>query len=86
MNQVQAIAVVMAVVQFLKKWLPNVIQGAVATTLTLVMSLAVTLFKFLSEGLPLNAGAIAFFFEVVVGAMGGYGLLKVAGGSQNDQD
>ena len=84
MNQVQAIAIVMAVVQFLKKWLPTIIQGAIATTLTIVMSVAVTLFEFISEGLPLNAGAIAFFFEVVVGAMGGYGLLKVAGGSQNE--
>jgi len=82
MTQVQAIAIVMAVVQFLKKWLPNVIKDVVATVLTIAMSVAVTLFKFLSEGLPLNFGAITFLLEVIIGAMGAYSLVTVAGGAK----
>jgi uncharacterized membrane protein len=83
MNQVQAIAIVMAVMQFFKKVLPTIIKDMVASVLTVILSVIVVVFKYVSEGLPLNFGAITFLVEVIVGAMGGYGLLKVAGGAAN---
>lgn len=82
MTQVQAIAIVMAAVQFAKKWLPNVVKDVVATVLTVLVAVAVTLFKFLSEGLPLTFGAITFLMEVIIGAMGAYSLVTVAGGQK----
>ena len=82
MNQVQAIAIVMAVVQFLKKLLPTIIKDLVATVVTVLTAVVVVVFKYVSEGLPLNFGAITFLIEVIVGAMGTYGLITVAGGAR----
>jgi hypothetical protein len=81
MTQLQAIAVVMAIVQFLKKVLPNVIQGPVAVVLVVLASVGVTAYKFLSEGTAFTFAAITFLIAVIIGALSGYGLLKVAGGT-----
>jgi hypothetical protein len=86
MTAIQCIAIVMAVVQFAKKLLPTVVKDLMASVLTVVVSVAVVVFKYVSEGLPINFSAITFLVEVIVGAMGGYGLLKVAGGTANDRD
>lgn len=81
MTVAAAIAIVVAVVQFVKtKLLPTVIQGAVAVVFTVIVSVGVTLYKYVAEGLPIDFGAITFCIQVVVGAMGAYGLVKVAAG------
>lgn len=82
MTQVHAIAIVMAVVQFAKKLLPTIIKDVVAMVLTALVAVAVTVFKYVSEGLPINFGAITFLVEVIVGAMSAYSLLTVAGGKK----
>lgn len=78
MTTIQAIAIVMAVVQFAKKVLPTVIQGAVAVALVIVTSVAVTAYKFLAEGLPFTLEVVTFLISVIVGAMSAYSLIKVA--------
>ena len=76
-----AVGIVLAVVQFVKtKLLPTVIQGAVAVVFTVIVSVGVTAYKYVAEGLPLDFGAITFAIQVIVGAMGAYGLVKVASG------
>jgi hypothetical protein len=82
MTTVAAIAIVMAIVQFLKKALPQLIQGPVAVMLVVLSSVGVTAYKFISEGGFNPITAITFLFSVIVGAMGAYGLIKVAGGSE----
>lgn len=77
----QGVAIVVAVVQFCKKLLPTLIQGVVAQILAVVVSAGVTAYKVISEGGVFNFAAITFFVEVLVGAIGAYGLIKVAGGS-----
>lgn len=81
MTTVAAIAVVMAIVQFLKKAFPQIIQGSVAVVLVILASAGVTVYKFLSEGTPFTFAAITFLVTVIVGAMSAYGLIKVAGGN-----
>ena len=80
MTTIAAIAVVMAIVQFLKKALPQLIQGPVAVVLVVLASLGVTAYKFLSEGIPFTIAAITFLISVIVGALSTYSLIKVAGG------
>ena len=82
MTTVAAIAVVMAIIQFLKKAFPQLIQGSVAVILVILSSIGVTAYKFISEGVPFTLAAITFLFSVIVGAMGAYGLIKVAGGNE----
>lgn len=82
MTIVQAVAIVMAVVQFLKKLLPTIVKDLVATILTILVSVAVVIFKYVSEGLPLDFGTITFLISVIVGAMGAYGLVSMAGGNR----
>jgi hypothetical protein len=81
MNTVSAIAIVMAVVQFVKKLLPSIVQGTVARVLVILTSVAVTLYKFLNEGLPLTFAAITFAVTVIIGALSAYSLVQVAGGN-----
>jgi uncharacterized membrane protein YfcA len=81
MSSVSAIAIVMAVVQFFKKLLPNIIRGTAARVLVILASIAVTLYKFLNEGLPLTFAAITFAVTVIVGALSAYSLVQVAGGN-----
>jgi len=81
MSVIQAIAVVMAVVQFIKKPFPLIVEGMVAKVLVILASVAVTLYKFISEGLPLSFAAITFAVEVIIGALSAYSLIKVAGGN-----
>ena len=76
MSTVSAIAIVMAAVQFFKKLLPSVVQGTAARVLVILASIAVTLYKFLNEGLPLTFAAITFAVTVIVGALSAYSLLK----------
>jgi hypothetical protein len=79
MTTISAIAIVMAIVQFVKKALPKLnITGPVAIALTVVASICVTVYKYISEGLPLTFAAIVFCVEVIVGANGAYNLIKVA--------
>lgn len=80
MTTIAAIAVVMAIVQFLKKVLPQLIQGPVAVVLVVLSSLGVTAYKFISEATPFTLAAITFLISVIVGALSAYGLIKVAGG------
>jgi hypothetical protein len=82
MSTVEAIAVVMAAVQFVKKLLPSIVQGAVARVLVILASIVVTLYKFLNEGLPLTFAAITFAVTVIVGALSAYSLVQVAGGNE----
>ena len=81
MNTVEAIAIVMAIVQFFKKLLPNVVQGTAARVLVILASVGVTLYKFLNEGLPLTFVAITFAVSVIIGALSAYSLVQVAGGN-----
>jgi len=81
MSTVEGIAVVMAVVQFFKKLLPNVVQGTAARALVILVSIGVTLYKFLNEGLPLTFVAITFAVSVIIGALSAYSLVQVAGGN-----
>ena len=81
MTTVAAIAIVMSVVQFAKKLLPTVVQGAVGEALVVVVSIGVTAYSYISTGKPLDFGAITFLIAVIVGSMSAYALLKVAGGS-----
>jgi len=81
MTTVSAIAIVMAVVQFFKKLLPNVVQGTAARVLVILASVGVTLYKFLNEGLPLTFAAITFAVSVIIGALSAYSLVQVAGGN-----
>jgi len=83
MTTVTAIGVVIAIVQFFKKLLPGVVQGTVAVILVFLSSFGVTAYKFISEGNPLSFAAISFMVSVIVGALSGYSLLKVAGGKIN---
>lgn len=76
-----AIAIVVAIVQFLKKVLPQFIQGPVAIVLVVLASVGVTAYKFLSEGIPFTLAAITFLISVIVGALSAYSLIKVAGGA-----
>jgi type IV secretory pathway VirB2 component (pilin) len=80
MTTVSAIAVVMAIVQFVKNIFPF-IQGNTARGLVIIVSVAVTLYKFIGEGLPLNLVAVMFLVCVIVGALSAYSLVKVAGGN-----
>jgi len=80
MTVIAAVAVVMAVVQFAKKALPTVIQGAFAVGIVVVASAGVTVYKYIAEGLPFTFAAVTFLIQVVVGAMGAYGLVKAAAG------
>jgi type IV secretory pathway VirB2 component (pilin) len=80
MTTISAIAVVMAIVQFVKNIFPF-IQGNIARALVIVVSVAVTLYKFIGEGLPLNLVAVMFLTCVIVGALSAYSLVKVAGGN-----
>lgn len=75
-----AIGIVMAGVQFVKKIFPA-IAGVAAVILVVVFSAGVTVYKYINEGIPLNFSAIVFFAEVVIGAMGAYGLIKTAAGN-----
>jgi len=70
-----AIAFVMTTIQFLKKVIP-LIEGSLATVLVVLLSAGVTVYKFATESLPLGIPALAFFGEVVVGALGAYSLIK----------
>lgn len=81
MTTVAAIALVVGAVQFLKKLAPDFVQGTVAQVLVIIASVGVTLYKYLSEGLPLTIAAIAFLVAVYAGAIASYSLIKVAGGS-----
>jgi uncharacterized membrane protein YfcA len=81
MSTVSAIAIVMAIVQFFKKLLPNVVQGTAARVLVILASIGVTLYKFLNEGLPLTFAAISFAVTVIIGALSAYSLVQVAGGN-----
>jgi hypothetical protein len=81
MTTVSAIAIVMAVVQFFKKLLPSLVQGTAARVLVILASIAVTLYKFLNEGLPLTFAAITFAVSVIIGALSAYSLVQVAGGN-----
>lgn len=83
MTTVAGIAVVMAIVQFFKKLLPQFVVGATAIVLVVVASAGVTIYKFVSEGVPLGISTITFFVEVIVGALSAYSLIKVAGGNGN---
>lgn len=80
MTVVAAVAIVVAVVQFAKKALPTVVQGAVAVGLVVVVSAGVTAYKHVAEGLPFTIAAITFLVQVIIGAMGAYGLVKAAAG------
>jgi len=80
MSTVAAIALGVGIVQFFKKLLPNVIAGNVAIVLVILASIAVTLYKFVNEGLPLGFAAIMFLVPVIIGALSAYSLVKVAGG------
>ena len=81
MSTVESIAIVMAIVQFFKKLLPNVVQGTAARVLVILASVGVTLYKFLNEGLPLTFAAITFAVSVIIGALSAYSLVQVAGGN-----
>jgi len=81
MTQIAAIALVMGIVQFFKKLLPNFIQGTAARVLVILASIGVTLYKFLNEGLPLTFAAISFAVTVIIGALSAYSLVQVAGGN-----
>ena len=81
MSSVSAIAIVMAIVQFFKKLLPNVVQGTAARVLVILASIGVTFYKFLNEGLPLTFAAISFAVTVIIGALSAYSLVQVAGGN-----
>ena len=81
MSTVSAIAIVMAIVQFFKKLLPNVVQGIAARVLVILASIGVTLYKFLNEGLPLTFAAISFAVTVIIGALSASSLVQVAGGN-----
>jgi uncharacterized membrane protein YfcA len=81
MSTVSAIAIVMAIVQFFKKLLPNVVQGTAARVLVILASIGVTLYKFLNEGLPLTFAAISFAVTVIIGALSAYSLVQIAGGN-----
>ena len=81
MSTVESIAIVMAIVQFFKKLLPNVVQGTAARVLVILASVGVTLYKFLNEGLPLTFAAITFAVTVIIGALSAYSLVQVAGGN-----
>ena len=76
MTTVSAIAIVMAVVQFFKKLLPQFVQGTAARVLVVLASVGVTLYKYINEGLPLTFAAISFAVTVIVGALSAYSLLK----------
>lgn len=82
MTTVTAIAIVMGIVQFLKKALPKIIQGPVAVILIILSSVGVTAYKFISEGIPFTFAAITFLVSVIIGAMSAYELIKVAGGKK----
>jgi hypothetical protein len=58
-----------------------VVQGVVAQVLVIICSIGVTLYKFISEGLPITLAAITFLVAVYMGAIASYSLIKVAGGS-----
>ena len=81
MSTVESIAIVIAIVQFFKKLLPNVVQGTAARVLVILASVGVTLYKFLNEGLPLTFAAITFAVTVIIGALSAYSLVQVAGGN-----
>lgn len=81
MTEVAAIAIVMGIVQFLKKLAPTVIQGPIGVALVVVFSAGVTGYKYIAEGLPFNFGAITFLVAVIIGAMSAYSLIKVASGT-----
>lgn len=66
----------MAAVQFFKKLLPAFVQGTAARVLVILASVAVTLYKFLNESLPITFAAITFAVTVIVGALSAYSLLK----------
>lgn len=80
---VAAIAIVTAIVQFLKKWFPRIVQGPVAVALVVLASVGVTAYKFLSEGIPLSFAAATFLVQVIVGVMSGYELIKVVAGKKS---
>lgn len=82
MTTVAAIAVVMAIVQFLKKAFPQIIQGSVAVIIVVLSSIGVTAYKLISEGTPFTSVAITFLIGVIIGSMSAYGLIKVAGGNK----
>jgi hypothetical protein len=74
------IAIVVSIVQFAKKVLPNIVKDAIALIITILASLGVAVYKTLSEGGAFTFQTIVFFVEVLVGAMGAYSLAKVASG------
>jgi hypothetical protein len=76
-----AIGFVMTAIQFLKKIIPS-LAGTAATIAVIVLSAGVTGYKFINEALSIGLPVIVFFVEVVVGALGAYSLVKVAGGNE----
>lgn len=81
MTTAAAIVIVMAIVQFFKKLLPLFLQGTAAVVLVVLSSVGVTLYKFLSEGIPFGLDAITFLISVIVGSLSAYSLIKLAGGA-----
>ena len=76
-----AVATVMAIVQFAKKLFPKIVQGPVAIVLVILSSIGVTLYKYVTEGLPITFDAFVFCVEVIIASLSAYSLIKVAGGT-----
>jgi hypothetical protein len=67
-------AIVIAVVQAIKKMLP--VQGFGAVVLTAAVTALVIAWHYLDKGLPFGVGAVALFVSVFMAANGGYQFLK----------
>lgn len=82
MTIIQAAAVVAAIVLFLKeKLIPGIWDklGDIGKfAITILAAAGVTVYKYMTEGLPFNIETIWFFIQVAIAATSGYLALKAA--------
>ena len=87
MDPVLIAGMVVVFVQGVKEALEKikvVVEGKYAVILTVVACFGFTVFKTLEAALPVfSLGTLWVVFQVLIGALGGYGLVKVASWKKN---
>jgi hypothetical protein len=81
MNIATMIATTLAVTQFLKNALAKVnvvVEKTMAVILSVVVSVGVVLYFYVSTGRPITAQIVIDVIQVAIGANAGYSLIKVA--------
>lgn len=79
MNIVEMIATVGVVTEFIKRFLSKwmKIEDAWAVALSIVVSVGVVFYYYLTNQIPIDVNIIWIIIQVIAGANGGYNLLKV---------